>query len=168
MSQLFASGAQSIGASASASVLPKNIQGWFPKMGWFYLLAVQETLKNLLQHHNSKASILRYSAFFMVQLSHSYMTTGKTIALTRWTFVGKVMSLLFNMLSSFVIAFLPRSKCLNFRAAVTICSDFGDQENIICHCFHFFPNYLSWSDGTRCHVFWMLSFKPAFSMCNQK
>ena len=120
MSQLFASGAQSIGASASASVLPKSIQGWFPKMGWFYLLAVQETLKNLLQHHNSKASILRYSAFFMVQLSHSYMTTGKTIALTRWTFVGKVMSLLFNMLSSFVIAFLPRSKCLNFMAAVTI------------------------------------------------
>ena len=76
------------------------------------LLAVQGTLKSLLQHHSSKASILRCLAFFMVQLSHSYMTTGKTIALTRQTFVGKVMSLLFNMLSRFVIAFLPRSKCV--------------------------------------------------------
>ena len=76
------------------------------------LLAVQGTLKSLLQHHSSKASILRCSAFFMVQLSHPYMTTGKTIALTRWTFTSKVMSLLFNMLSRFVIAFLPRSKHL--------------------------------------------------------
>ena len=76
------------------------------------LLAVQGTLKSLLQHHNSKASILRFSAFFIVQLSHPYRTTGKTIALTRRTFVGKVMSLLFNMLSRFVIAFLPRSKHL--------------------------------------------------------
>ena len=78
----------------------------------FNLLAVQGTLKSLLQHHSSKASVLWHSAFFMVQLSHPYMTTGKTIALTRWTFVGKVMSLLFNMLSRLVIAFLPRSKCL--------------------------------------------------------
>ena len=76
------------------------------------LLAVQGTLKSLLQHHSSKASILRHSAFFTVQLSHPYMTTGKTIALTRWTFIGKVMSLLSNMLSRLVIAFLPRSKCL--------------------------------------------------------
>ena len=76
------------------------------------LLAVQGTLKSLLQHHSSKASILQHSAFFTVQLSHPYMTTGKTIALTRWTFVGKVMSLLFNMLSRLVIAFLPRSKHL--------------------------------------------------------
>ena len=76
------------------------------------LLAVQGTLKSLLQHHSSKPSILWCSALFMVQLSHLYMTTGKTIALTRWTFVGKVMSLLFNMLSRFVITFLPRSKCL--------------------------------------------------------
>ena len=83
------------------------------RMDWLNLLAVQGTLKSLLQHHSSKASILWwYSALFIVQLSHSYMTTGKTIALTRWTFVGKVMSLLFNMLSRFVIAFLPRSKCL--------------------------------------------------------
>ena len=93
------------------------------------LLAVQGTLKGLLQHHSSKASVLRHSAFFMVQLSHLYMTTGKTIALTRWTFVAKIMSLLFSMLSRLVIAFLPRSKCLlKFMAAITICSDFGDQK----------------------------------------
>ena len=81
-------------------------------MDWLDLLAVQGTLKSLLQHHSSKASILQCSAFIMVQLSHPYMTTGKAIALTRWTFVGKVMSLLSNMLSRFVIVFLPRSKCL--------------------------------------------------------
>ena len=84
------------------------------RIDWFDLLAVQETLKSLLQHHNSKASILWHSAFFMIQLSHLYMTTGKTVALTRWTFVGKVMSLLFNMLSRFVIAFLPSSKHLSW------------------------------------------------------
>ena len=82
------------------------------RMDWLDLLAVQGTLNSLLQHHISKASILRRSAFFRVQLSHPYMTTGKTIALARWTFVGKVMSLLFNMLSRLVITFLPRSKCL--------------------------------------------------------
>ena len=82
------------------------------RMDWLDLLAVQGTFKSLLQHHSSKASILRCSAFFMVQISHPYMTTGKTIALTRWTFVGKVMSLLFNMLSRLVITFLPRSKYL--------------------------------------------------------
>ena len=82
------------------------------KIDWFDLLAVQGTLKSLLQYHSSKALILQCSAFFIVQLSHPYMTTGKTIALTRWTFVGKVVSLLFNMLSSFIITFLPRSKCL--------------------------------------------------------
>ena len=84
----------------------------FFRMDWLDLLAVQGTLKRLLQHHISKASILQHSAFFIVQLSHSYMTTGKSIALTRWTFVGKVMSLLFNMLSRLVITFLPRSKHL--------------------------------------------------------
>ena len=82
------------------------------RMDWLDLLAVQGTLKSLLQHHRSKASVLQHSAFFIVQLSHPYMTTGKTIALTRWTFVGKVMSLLFSMLSRLVIAFLPRSRCL--------------------------------------------------------
>ena len=92
------------------------------------LLAVQGTQKSLLQHHSSKASILWCSAFLTVQVSHPYMT-GKTIALTRWNFVGKVMSLLFNMLSRLVKAYLPRIKSLNFRAVVTICSDFGAQEN---------------------------------------
>ena len=82
------------------------------RMDWLDLLAVQATLKSLLQHHSSKASVLRHSAFFTVQLPHPYMTTGKTIALTRWTFVGKVMSLLLNMLSRLVVTFLPRSKCL--------------------------------------------------------
>ena len=82
------------------------------RIDWLDLLAAQGTLKSLLQHHSSKASVLQHSAFFIVQLSHPYMTTGKTIALTRWTFVGKVMSLLFNMLSRLVITFLPRSKCL--------------------------------------------------------
>ena len=82
------------------------------RIDWLDLPAVQGTLQSLLQHHSSKASILRHSAFLIVQLSHPYMTTGKTIASTRWTFVGKVMSLLFNMLSRLVIAFLPRSKCL--------------------------------------------------------
>ena len=82
------------------------------RMDWLDLLAVQGVLKSLLQHHSSKASILRCSAFFIVQLSHPYMTSGKTIALTRWTFVGKVMSLLFNMLSRFVMTFLPRNKHL--------------------------------------------------------
>ena len=82
------------------------------RIDWFNILAVQRTLKNLLQYHSSKASILRHSAFFTVQLSHPYMTTGKTIALTRWTFVSKVMSLLFNKLSRLVITFLPRSKHL--------------------------------------------------------
>ena len=118
------------------------------RMDWFDLLAVQGTLKSLLQHHSSKASILQCSAFFTVQLSHLYMTTGKTIALTRQTFVGKVTSLLFNMLSRLVITFLPRSKSFYFMAAVTICSDFGAPQNEVSHCF---PIYLPWSDGTRCH-----------------
>ena len=113
MSQLFESGGPSIGVSPSALVLPMNIQDQFPfRMDRLNLLAVQGTLKNLLQHHSSKASILRRSAFFTVQLSHPYMTTGKTITLTRQTFVGKVMSLLFSMLCRLVITFLPRSKHL--------------------------------------------------------
>ena len=115
VSQFFTSGGQRIGVSASASVLPMNIQDWFP-LGWTGLISLQSkgTLKGLLQYHNSKASILWHSAFFIVQLSHPYMTTGKTIALTRRTFVGKVMSLLFNMLSRLVITFIPRSKRLRF------------------------------------------------------
>ena len=96
------------------------------------LLAVEGTLKNLFQHHRSKASVLWYSAFFMVQLSHPYMTTGKAIALTIWTFVSKVMSQLFNILPRLVLSFLPRSKCLfNFMTAATICSDFGAHEKSV-------------------------------------
>ena len=96
------------------------------RIDWFDLLAVQGTLTSLLQHHSLKASILQHSVFFIVQLSHPFMTTGKTIALTRWAFVGKAMSLLFNTLSRFVITFLPRGQTsFNIMAAVTICSDFG-------------------------------------------
>ena len=100
--------------SFSFSIIPsKEIPGLISfRMDWLDLLAVQGTLKSLLQHHSSKASILRQSAFFTVHLSHPYMTPGKTIALTRWTFVGKVMSLLLNILSRLVITFVPRSKCL--------------------------------------------------------
>ena len=100
--------------SFSFSISPSNeYSGLISfRIDWLNLLTVQETLKCLLQHHSSKSSILQHSAFFIVQLTHPYMTTGKTIALTRWTFVGKVMSLLFNMLSRLVITFLPRSKCL--------------------------------------------------------
>ena len=113
MSQLFASGSQSTGASVSVSVLPMNTQNWSPVewTGWISL-QILGTLKSRLQHHSSKASILWRSVFFTVQFSHPYMTTGKAIALTRWTFVGKVMSLLLNMLSRLVITFLPRSKRL--------------------------------------------------------
>ena len=119
---------------------------------WLDLLAIQGTLKSLLQHHSSKTSILRHSAFFTVQFSHPYMTTGKTIALTRWTFVDKVMSLLFNMLSRLVITFLPRSKCLLISwlqspSALIL----EPPPNKVSHCFHCFPIYFPWSDGTRCH-----------------
>ena len=105
-----------------SSEYPELISLW---LDWLDLLAVQGTLKSLLQHHSSKASILQLSVFFIVQLSYPYMTTEKTIVLTRWTFVGKVMSLLFNMLSRLVLSFLPRSKHLEIMAAVIICSDFG-------------------------------------------
>ena len=113
MSQFFASGDQSIG-SFSFSISPSSeYSGLISfRMDWLDLFAVQVTLKNLLQHHSSKASILQYSAFFTVQLSHPFTTTGKTVALTRQTFVGKVMSLLLNMLSTLVITFPPRSKRL--------------------------------------------------------
>ena len=115
MSQLFASGGQSIGVSASTSVLPMNwsLLGLISfRMDWLDLLGVHRTLKSLLQYHSAKASILRHSAFFVVQLSHPYMTTGKTIALTNQTFVDKVMCLLLNRVSRLVITFLPRSKRL--------------------------------------------------------
>ena len=110
MDQLFSSGSQSIGVSAS--VLPVSIEDWFPLglTGWISLQS--KGLSRVLQHHSSKTSVLWHSAFFIVQLSHPYMTTGKTIAFTVWTFVRKIMSLLFNSLSMLVIAFLPRRKRL--------------------------------------------------------
>ena len=113
MSQFFASGGQSIGVSSSSSVLPNEYSGLISfRMDWLDLLAVEGTLKSLLQNHSSKAFIFWQSAFFIVQLSHPYMTTGKIIPLTRRTFVGIVMSLLFSKLSRLVIAFLPMSKHL--------------------------------------------------------
>ena len=116
------------------------------RMDWLDLLVVHGTLKSLLQHHSSKASNLLCSAFFLVQLSHPYMTIGKTIALTIRTFVGKVMSLLFNILSRLVIALFPKEQAsFSFMAAVTICSDFGAPQNKVPQCF---PIYLPWSHGT--------------------
>ena len=114
------------------------------RIDWFDLLAVQGTLKSLFLHHSSKTLNLRCSAFFTVQRSHPYMTTGKTIDLTRQTLVSKVVSLLSNMLSRFVIGFSSKEQAssFNFTAAVTICSDFGAQENKDCHCFHCFPIYV--------------------------
>ena len=131
--------------SFSFSISPSNeYKGLIAfRMNWLGLLAVQGTLKSLLQQHSSKTSVLLHSAFFMVQLSHPYMTTGKTIALTRRTFVGKVMSLLLNMLSRLVTTFLPRSKHLLISwlqppYAVIL----EPPQNKICHCFHCFPIYL--------------------------
>ena len=122
------------------------------RMDWLDLLAVQGTLKSLLQHHRSKASFLWRSAFLMVQLSHPYMTTGKTIALTSQTFVGKVISLLFNMLSRLVITFLPRTKHLLMSWLQSPSAGILEPpKNKVWHCFHCFPIYFPWSDGTRCH-----------------
>ena len=122
------------------------------RMDWFDLFVVQGTLNSLLQCHNSKASILQHSGFSMVQISHLYMTTRKTIALTRRTFVSKAMSLFFNMLSKLGITFLLRRKrllisWLQSPSAVF----FGAQKSKVCHCFHCFPIYLPWNDGTGYH-----------------
>ena len=140
--------------SFSFSIIPSKEQpGQISfRMDWLDLLAVQGTLKSLLQHHSSKASILWRSAFFTVHLSHPYMTTGKTIALNRRTLVGKVMSLLFNMLSRLVITFLSRSKrllisLLQSPSAVI----FGAPQNKVWNSSHCFPICLPWSDGTWCH-----------------
>ena len=129
--------------SFSFNIIPfKEISGLIFRMDWLDLLAVQGTLKSLLQHHSSKASILQHSAFFTVKFSQPYKTTGKTIPLTRWDFVGKVMSLLFNMLSRLAITFLPRSKCLLISwlqspSAVIL----EPPQNKVWHCFHYFPIY---------------------------
>ena len=163
VSWLFTSGGQNIGASPAASVLPMTIQSF--GIDWLDLLAVQETLNSLLQHHSSKASILQCSAFFMVHLSHPYMTAGKTIALTRWAFADKVISLLFNMLSRLVITSLPRSKCL-------LISWLKPPSAVILEPKKLKSVTVSIVSPSICHevmgldamilVFWMLSFKPAF------
>ena len=139
--------------SFSFSISPSNeYSGLISfRMDWFDLLAVQGTVKSLLKHHSSKASILQRTAFFIVQLSHPYITTGKTTALIRQTFVGKVMSLLFKILSRSVIAFLPRNKgllisWLQSPSAVTL-----EPKKIVSYYFPCFPIYLPWSDRTRCH-----------------
>ena len=143
MSQFFASGGQSIGVSPS-----NEYSGLISfRMGWLDLLAVQGTLKSLLQHHSSKASVVWCSAFFIIQLSHPYMTSGKTIALTTRTFVDKVMSLFFNMLSRLVIAFLPRSKRLLISWLKYHLQWFWSPKNKVCHCFHYFLTYLPLSEG---------------------
>ena len=144
MSQFLASGGQSPGRF-SFSISPSNEhKGLITfRIDWFDLPAVQGTLKSLLQNYSSKASILQYSAFFMAQLSHPYMTTGKTIALTRWIFVGKVMPLLFNMLSRLVIAFLPKSKHLlisRLQSPSAVILEAGKIKSVTG--FHYFPIYL--------------------------
>ena len=157
MSQLFASGGQGVGVSAQHQ----------SRMDWLDLCAVQGTLKSLLQHHSSKTSILQDSAFFIVQLSHPYVATGKTIALTRWTFVGRVMSLLFNMLSRLVITFLPKSKHL-------LISWLQSSSTMILEHKKIKSATVSIVSPSICHevmgldamilVFWMLSFKLTFSL----
>ena len=146
MSQFFASGGQSFSFSISPSSEHPLISF---RIDWLDLFGVQGTLKSLLPHHSSKASILQRSAFFIVQLSHPYMTTGKTIALTRWTFVDKVLSLLFNMMPSLVITFLPRSKhllisCLQSPSAVIL----EPLKNKVSHGFPLFPHLfaMKWWD----------------------
>ena len=129
------------------------------RMDWMDLLAVQGTLKSLLQHHSSKASVLRHSAFFTVQLSHPYMTTGKTIALTRWTFVGKVMSLLSNMLSRLVITFLPKSKHLLTSWLQSPSTVILEPKNVKSATFPLFPHLFALSDGTGCHDLCLLNVK---------
>ena len=154
--------------SFSFSISPSNGHpGLNFRMDWLDILAVQGTLKNLLQQDSSKASILQCSAFLTVQLSHLYMTTGETIALTRQTFVGKVMSLLFNMLSSLVITFLSRSKHLLISWLQSPSAVILELQKIkVSHCFHCFCIYFPWSGRTRCHdlSFLNISFKPTFSL----
>ena len=151
MSQLFTSGGPSIGASASASVLPTKSRGWFP-LELTCLIFLPEILSRVFSSTTvSKHQLFGYSAFFVVQLSHLCITTGKTIALTRWTFVSKVMYLVFNMLSRLVIAFLPRSKCLLISWLQSPSAVILEPKKIVFHCFHCFPIYLPWSNETRCH-----------------
>ena len=144
-SQFFTSGGQSIEVSASASFRISF------RIDWFDLLAAQATLKSHLQHHFSKASVLWPLAFFMVQLSHAYMATGKTIAWTWQTFVSKLMSVFFNMMSRLAIAFLPRSKCLLISWLQSPLAVILEPKKMQSHCFHCFPIFLPDNDGTRCY-----------------
>ena len=157
MNHFFTSGGQSIRISASHQSSQWILGLISFRMGWLDLLAVQGTLKSLLQHHSSKASILQCSAFFTVQLSHPYMTTGKTIALTRRAFVGKVTHLLFNTPSGLVITFPLRSKCLLISQLQSPSTVILDTKKIKSASFHCFSIYLPWSDGTRCHDLSFLS-----------
>ena len=157
-SQLFASGGQSIGVSASISVLPMNTEDWSP-FGWAGWIAL---FSSLSQHHSSKASILHHSAFLIVQLLHPYLTTGKTIALTRRTFVGKVMSLLFNILSRLVITFLPRSKCLLISWLKSSSAVILEPPEINSATVSTISHEVMGPDAMIL-IFWMLSFKPTFS-----
>ena len=152
MNQSFTSGGQSIGASPSASVLPLNIQDWFP-LRWIGWISLQFKGLSRVFSNTTVQKHLFFGAqlFFMVKLSHPYMTSGKIIALTRWTFVDKVMSLLFNMLSMLVIAFLPRSKSLLISWLQSPSAVILEPKKIKCHCFHCFSIYLAWSDGTGCY-----------------
>ena len=159
MSWLFASGGQSFGVSASAPVLQMNI-----RIDWFDLLAVQGTCKSLLHYHNSKVLIFWHSAFFMVQFSYLYMTTGKTIALTIHTFISKVMSLLFNTLSRFVIAFLPRSKHLLISWLQSLSAVILEPRRMKSVTASTFSTSIC--REVMILAFWMLSFKPAFSVCS--
>ena len=137
------------------------------RMDWLDLLAIQGTLKSLFQHHSSKLSTLQYSTFFIVQLSHSYMTTGKTIALTRWTFVGKVLSLLFNMLSMLVITFLPSSKHLLISWLQSLSAVILESPKIKSLTVSTVSPSIShevMGPDAMILVFWMLSFKPTFSL----
>ena len=152
MSQLFAWGGQSIGVSASASVLPMNTQDWSP-LGWTGWISLQSKgLSGVFSNITvQKHQFFWCSAFFRVQLLHPYMTTGKTIVLTKWTFVGKVISLLLNMLSRLVVAFLPGSKRLLISWLQSPSAVILEPKKIVCRCFHCFPFYLPWSDGIGCH-----------------
>ena len=155
--------------SFSFSISPSNeYSGLISfRIDWLALLAVQGTLKSLLQHHSSKASILQCSAFFTIQFSHPYMTTGKTIALTRWTFVGKVMSLLFNMLSSLVIAFLRRSKCLLIswlQSPSVVILEPRKIKSITFYTVSPSIFHAVMEPDAMILVFWILSFKPGFSL----
>ena len=149
MSRLFASG------EFSFSISPSNEYSQLIsfRIDWLDLFAVQGTLKSLLQNHSSKASVLQHSSFFMIQLSHTYVTTGKNIALTGWTFVGKVMSLLFNRLSRFVLTFLPRNKCLFISWLKSLPTVILEPKKIKSDSFHFFPIYLHEVVGPNAIIF---------------